>query len=60
MTGISAGAINAASITMFPKGREVDAKEYLLSRWSTIGKKDVYQDWSPGGIIGTRIRRVDG
>eukprot|EP00824_Muranothrix_gubernata_P010132 TRINITY_DN22986_c0_g2_i1.p1 TRINITY_DN22986_c0_g2~~TRINITY_DN22986_c0_g2_i1.p1 ORF type:complete len:336 (+),score=81.67 TRINITY_DN22986_c0_g2_i1:3-1010(+) len=49
VTGISAGSINAATVSMFKIGDEHSASDFLLHQWHSITKEDVYCDW-PGGI----------
>ncbi|KYQ92003.1 patatin family protein [Tieghemostelium lacteum] len=51
VTGISAGAINAASIAMFGVGNEKAASDFLTSQWLNISKSQVYNNWIPGGIL---------
>lgn len=51
VTGISAGAINAAAFSQFKIGDEVRAKDFLLQKWKETKKEDIYKNWSPGGIV---------
>lgn len=51
VTGISAGAINAAAFSQFKIGDEVAAKDFLVSKWKTTKKEDIYKNWFPGGIV---------
>jgi len=50
VSGISAGAINAVGFSQFRMGQEQAAKQYLIGRWRTIKRTDVYVNWIPGGI----------
>lgn len=48
VTGISAGAINAAGFSQFGVGQEPAAAQFLLEKWLSIERKDIWEDW-PGG-----------
>eukprot|EP00761_Pharyngomonas_kirbyi_P011414 gb/GECH01011439.1/.p1 GENE.gb/GECH01011439.1/~~gb/GECH01011439.1/.p1 ORF type:complete len:314 (+),score=78.89 gb/GECH01011439.1/:1-942(+) len=50
VSGISAGSLNAAGISMFKVGDEKSAANFLLERWKTISKDDVYKNWA-GSIV---------
>lgn len=53
VTGISAGALNAASISIFAVGDEKSAIDFTLNRWRNIkGKGDIYQNWWLGPLEG--------
>jgi predicted acylesterase/phospholipase RssA len=36
VSGISAGGINAAGLSIFPVGQEKEAADYLVGKWSTM------------------------
>ena len=36
VSGISAGGINAAGLSVFPVGKEKEAADYLVEKWSTM------------------------
>ena len=42
VSGVSIGAINAATISMFKVGEEAKASEFLLNLWRNIQAKDLY------------------
>jgi predicted acylesterase/phospholipase RssA len=50
VTGISIGSINGMGMAQFPKGKEVEAVEFLLNNWQDTKRKNVYKQW-PGGLI---------
>ena len=50
ITGISIGAINGLGLAQFPKGKESEAADYLISTWRNISQRDVFKSW-PGGLI---------
>jgi len=44
--------MNAFAVSIYPKGKEEDARDYLLKSWRNIkGYNDLYQSWSWGGIV---------
>lgn len=47
LSGISVGAINSAAFSLFPKGKEKEASEFLKDIWLNMKTKNVYADW-PG------------
>eukprot|EP01133_Synstelium_polycarpum_P001378 gene1378-1583_t len=49
VSGISGGSINAAWLSMYSKGQEIEAAEALVEKWMTITRPQVYVDWF-GGI----------
>lgn len=51
VTGVSVGALNGAGFSMFEKGQEKEANDFLRSVWDTISKKDIYKHWKPLGIL---------
>ena len=36
ISGISVGAINAAGISLFPKGQEEEATQFMIDKWNNI------------------------
>eukprot|EP01132_Coremiostelium_polycephalum_P001127 gene1127-1432_t len=56
ITGISAGSINAASMSMFNIGQEEQAKDFIIQKWLSITKEDVYKDWKGGVIEGLLLK----
>ncbi|KAF2073190.1 hypothetical protein CYY_005508 [Polysphondylium violaceum] len=50
VTGVSAGSINAAAVTMFNVGNEVGAKDFIVNQWLNITKEKIYKNWD-GGIV---------
>jgi predicted acylesterase/phospholipase RssA len=50
VTGISAGAINAAGFCQYPRGQEKAGAEFLLKSWLEIKAGDIWRNWVPGGL----------
>ena len=50
VSGVSAGALNAAGFSQFPPGQEAQAIAFLLDVWRTITSSNVYQEYR-GGLI---------
>jgi NTE family protein len=42
ITGVSAGALNAFGLVMFPKGQEVEMADFLYDTWFNISDSDVF------------------
>lgn len=49
VTGVSAGAINTAGLSMFPVGKEKEASEFLVDTIEHLHTDNIYKFWS-GGI----------
>lgn len=49
LSGISVGAINSAAFSLFPKGKELEATDFLKDIWMNMKSEDVYADW-PGFV----------
>jgi predicted acylesterase/phospholipase RssA len=45
VSGVSAGAINAFAVSMFPKGQEEAMVEFLSEAWLNLTTPDVYINW---------------
>eukprot|EP00919_Chromeraceae_sp_WS-2016_P018636 GHVR01044311.1.p1 GENE.GHVR01044311.1~~GHVR01044311.1.p1 ORF type:complete len:497 (+),score=132.05 GHVR01044311.1:45-1493(+) len=58
ITGVSAGALNTASVLLFKKGEEVAWSDYLLSIWMKIKKNKVYKKWRPFGYLQGLLRET--
>mmetsp|Transcript_1538 Transcript_1538/g.2713 ORF Transcript_1538/g.2713 Transcript_1538/m.2713 type:complete len:338 (-) Transcript_1538:193-1206(-) len=50
-TGVSAGAINTAALSIFAPGDEENMLEFLTTRWQGIDDSTIYKQWKPAGII---------
>ena len=50
VTGVSAGAINAAGISMFPVGKEREMTEFLINTLEGLTTETIYTLW-PGGLL---------
>lgn len=50
VTGVSAGALNAAGISLWPIGQEADMSDWLVNTWLNLTDSSVYKDW-PLGIV---------
>ena len=48
VTGVSIGAVNGAGLSMFEKGREKEASQYLVDVWGNLTAGDIYQNWAGG------------
>ena len=48
VTGVSAGAINAAAVSVFEKGDEVKMAEFLSGAWASLTTDDVWVTWPEG------------
>jgi len=44
--GVSVGAINAAGLAQFPKGKGAEAWEWLHDLWLKIKPDDIYEKWA--------------
>ncbi|GAM26516.1 hypothetical protein SAMD00019534_096910 [Acytostelium subglobosum LB1] len=49
-TGVSAGSLNAAIMSMFSVGDESAASQYLNNLWLGITQEQVFVEW-PGGVV---------
>lgn len=47
VSGVSVGAINAAGLSLFGKGEEIDAAEFLMDLWSNLDNSQVFKWWNP-------------
>lgn len=56
-TGISTAAINAAGLSMFPPGQELDAAIFLKKTWLAIDQKNIFVDWPLGIINGVLFQK---
>ena len=45
MSGVSAGAINALAVAMFPKGQEEEMVNFLSEEWLNLTTPDVFVNW---------------
>ena len=52
ITGISAGTLNGAGISLFPIGEETQAADFLLKIWDNINKDSIYKNWKNLGYLG--------
>ena len=47
------GSLNGLSLSLFEKGNEVEAKDFLIKMWKSIkSSEDIYVNWKPWGILG--------
>lgn len=57
ISGISTGSLNTAGMSMFPKGKEVDAMELLKNVWLNItGPDNIFVEW-PEGVVFSLLTR---
>lgn len=49
LCGVSAGAINAAFVSQFEVGDEVEAAHQLTNLWSNLDNNKIYKRWFPFG-----------
>lgn len=48
ISGISVGAINSGAISLFPKGEEKQATEYLVDVWEKFEESNLWKFWDKG------------
>ena len=58
-SGVSAGSINSAAISVFAPGDEEALCNFLDEKWQNLEKSDVYRNWCPFGPI-TGLTRESG
>lgn len=51
ISGVSVGALNAAHVASYPKGKEKEMSIDLIALWSNFTTGSFYQNWKWGGII---------
>jgi predicted acylesterase/phospholipase RssA len=49
VSGVSAGALNAAGVAMWPKEKTKEMADWLVSFWGEVNQGMIFQMW-PGGI----------
>jgi predicted acylesterase/phospholipase RssA len=52
VSGVSAGALNAAGMAIFKKGDEVNMSHFLLDLWGNITTENIWTEWPEGLIHG--------
>ncbi len=53
ITGISSGSVNAAVLSVFEKGDEIEAADYLLKKWKESKRTNgIYKGWFFGPMHG--------
>ena len=52
VSGVSAGALNAAGISIFAVGDEIKMSEWLLGLWTSLETENVWTMWDEGFIWG--------
>lgn len=61
ISGISAGAVNAALMTGWPKGSENEMSMWLSELYKSIATKNIWEPW-PEGVLdrfGSRLGLLD-
>jgi len=48
VSGISVGAINSAGFSLFPKGQEKEATQYLVDVWEQFSESNLWKFWEKG------------
>ena len=48
VSGISAGAINSGGLSLFPKGEEKQATQYLNDVWEKFEESNLWKFWDKG------------
>lgn len=48
VSGVSAGALNAAAVTMFAPEQAKEMSEWLVNFWRTVTSDMIYQNWPNG------------
>lgn len=56
VTGVSVGAINALVLSRYPKGKELDAANYLVNFWKDFKYSQFYHDWWGGLAEGLFVK----
>ena len=56
VTGVSAGAIQAGMISVWPKGKEVQMSEYISDLAMTMTQQNITRDWP--GILPSYIEGI--
>ena len=51
VTGVSAGSINTAAVSLWKPEDTLDMVSWLSDTWASISTDDVYNNWFPGGIV---------
>ena len=57
VTGVSAGAINAGAVAVWPKEDTVKMTEWLGDLWKGIKTSDVYEPWTLGWVSGLTTQK---
>jgi predicted acylesterase/phospholipase RssA len=52
ITGVSAGAMNGAGISLFAIGDEVAMADWIIEMWSSLKNSDIYKNWALGILEG--------
>jgi predicted acylesterase/phospholipase RssA len=47
ITGVSAGALNAFALSMFPKGQEAEMADFLYNTWFNLSDASVFTENKP-------------
>eukprot|EP00179_Madagascaria_erythrocladioides_P019383 CAMPEP_0198338866 /NCGR_PEP_ID=MMETSP1450-20131203/37597_1 /TAXON_ID=753684 ORGANISM="Madagascaria erythrocladiodes, Strain CCMP3234" /NCGR_SAMPLE_ID=MMETSP1450 /ASSEMBLY_ACC=CAM_ASM_001115 /LENGTH=325 /DNA_ID=CAMNT_0044043765 /DNA_START=77 /DNA_END=1051 /DNA_ORIENTATION=+ len=56
LSGVSAGSLNALALSLFAKGDERAAANFLRHQWLTMSRSKVYRNWLGGPIEGITLR----
>ena len=51
VTGVSAGSINTAAVSLWAIGDEMNMVEFLSDTWASIWTEEVFVNWFPDGIV---------
>lgn len=49
ISGVSVGAINAAGLSLFPKGEEIKMAKYMSGLWANLTNSDIWRMWPQAG-----------
>ena len=52
VSGVSAGALNSAGISIFKVGDEMNMSEFLVGLWGNITTKNIWKEWDEGILHG--------
>jgi len=52
VSGVSAGALNSAGMSIFAVGEELAMSDWLIKLWSSISTKDIFHLWPEGFVYG--------
>ena len=58
VSGVSVGALNAAHISTYPKGKEMEMSTDLVALWTILTAGNLYQNWNWGIVQGLLFKNA--